>query len=756
MRFPLRSIAVAAILAAAASASLSQKIPEALLDATRKAVDTNPEVQAKWQAFLAADAERSSAFGTFRPQIDFKFGVLSEKLTKPSGDVGPYTGTSAEIVLKQTLFDGSFTSSEVERFSKAKLVRYYELLDTAESTALEVVKAYIDVLRYRESVELAKANYVLHRQISEQINERLKAGVGRGVDAEQAAGRLALAESNLLTETSNLHDVSARYLRIVGEVPPDRMPDIPERLNLKEIPPTLQKALETAYLNNPAMNAAIENVDALMALVGSRQSYLKPRVDLQLKAGKDRNLDGVEGDFSNQSAQIVMSYNLYNGGADKARELQAARQVDQALDVREKTCRDTRQNVMISYNDVKRLREQVSYFDQHRLSTEKAREAYRQQYDIGQRTLLDLLDSQNEFFESSRAYNNGRFYLALAEARTVNGMGGLMQSLAVVRKDLPSPQDVGQDRVRDLTGICTLAGLPGVDIDKDKLMAEAIPLARTMPVPAAAKPMPRKITFSADAFFDFDKSVLKPEGERRLTEFVDQMKAAKQEKELLVAVGHTDSRGTEVYNQRLSMSRAKSVKAYLVAKGLEEKNIKTDGRGELEPVADNKTDEGRARNRRVEIIFSDQSTTKTVNLPAGAAVAVTGVAVAASAAPIAPADSTPPSTAITKEVESAVQSWAAAWSAKDMDAYLGAYGSQFVPQQGMSRARWEAQRKQRIERRQSIQVQVTDLTVEELGDTAVAKFTQNYRSDNLSEVSTKKLTFARENARWVIVKEVSE
>ncbi|GAB4398104.1 MAG: hypothetical protein OHK0048_08660 [Rhodoferax sp.] len=725
-------------------AAQAQKIPEALLQVVKKTVDTNPEVQARWQAFLAADAERRSAFGTFRPQIDLKLGVIKEKLTRPTGDVGPYTSASTEITLKQTLFDGSFTASEVERFSKAQLVRYYELLDSAESAAYEALKAYIDVLRYRESVELAKANYVLHKQIADQIAERLKAGVGKGVDAAQAAGRLALAESNLLTETANLHDVSARYLRIVGELPPERMPDIPEQLKLKTVPPTLRQALETAYLNNPAMNAAIENVDALVALVGSRQSYLKPRVDLQLKAGRDRNLNGVDGSYGNRSAQIVMSYNLYNGGADKARELVAARQVDQALDVREKTCRDIRQNVMIAYHDVKNLRAKLEFLDQHRLSAEKAREAYRQQYDLGQRTLLDLLDTQNEYFESNRSYNNGRYDLALAEARTVSGMGELMKTLGVVRKDLPLPQDIGQDRQRDLTGICTLNGSAELEVDKTKLLAEAAPLNRQQPLPApAVPPAPRKVTFSADAFFDFDKSILKPEGKQKLTEFVNQLKANKLEKEALIAVGHTDSRGSDQYNIGLSLRRATAVKAFLISQGLRDDQITVQGKGESEPIATNDTDEGRARNRRVEIIFAaDLSRTKVVDVPIGATVAAAQ-----------PAQALPPEV---QAVEQAVRAWARAWSARDMQAYLGAYSGKFEPTKGVTQEQWREQRRQRIETRKSIQVDLSDIRIKVQGDQASATFTQYYESDRLRDTSTKTLKLVRENGRWLIVSEQSE
>ncbi|OGB09938.1 MAG: hypothetical protein A3E23_00560 [Burkholderiales bacterium RIFCSPHIGHO2_12_FULL_65_48] len=135
--------------------------------------------------------------------------------------------------------------------------------------------------------------------------------------------------------------------------------------------------------------------------------------------------------------------------------------------------------------------------------------------------------------------------------------------------------------------------------------AAAAPAAA--PAPAAAAPVPAapapavatKVTYAADAFFDFDKSVLKPEGKAKLDDLVSKVKGINLE--VIIAVGHTDSVGSDAYNQKLSVRRSEAVKAYLVSKGIEKNRVYTEGKGEKQPVADNKTAEGRAKNRRVEI-----------------------------------------------------------------------------------------------------------------------------------------------------------
>ena len=128
---------------------------------------------------------------------------------------------------------------------------------------------------------------------------------------------------------------------------------------------------------------------------------------------------------------------------------------------------------------------------------------------------------------------------------------------------------------------------------------------KAAPAPAAAapavpqQPAAAKVTYAADAFFDFDKSVIKPAGKAKLDDLVGKVKGINLE--VIIAVGHADSVGSDAYNQKLSVRRAESVKAYLVSKGIEKNRIYTEGKGEKQPVADNKTKEGRAKNRRVEI-----------------------------------------------------------------------------------------------------------------------------------------------------------
>jgi OOP family OmpA-OmpF porin len=173
-------------------------------------------------------------------------------------------------------------------------------------------------------------------------------------------------------------------------------------------------------------------------------------------------------------------------------------------------------------------------------------------------------------------------------------------------------QDARGVIARDPFGLCWRTGyytpadaVPGCDAPIVKPEPPAPPPAPVAPVvpppppPAPPAPTSEKVTFAADAFFDFDKSTLKPEGKAKLDDLTSKLKGMNLE--VIIAVGHTDSVGTDAYNQKLSIRRAEAVKAYLTSAGIDANRVYTEGKGEKQPVADNKTAEGRAKNRRVEI-----------------------------------------------------------------------------------------------------------------------------------------------------------
>lgn len=446
-----------------------------LLNAIRRAVVSNPEVQASWHGYRAATSAQDVARSGYLPTLDLNADVGRRWSKWPHHDKDSWNYRGAELDLNQMIYDGFATSSEVSRMGYRRLVSYYDLLEASENAGVEVIRAYADVERYRKQVDHAKANYATHKQIYDQINNRASAGVSRKVDLDQATGRLALAEANLLTEVSNLHDVSARYQRLVGELPPDAMPALADSFVNVRLPENIITALRTAYVNNPSFNAAIESVRASFANRDKARSGYHPRLDLHANTGiaynsEDNDYTDYKGTGRDSRVELLFKLNLFRGGADHARVRQAGEEINQAQDLREKACRDLRQTLTIAFQNTKALNEKMAYLNKHRASSALTREAYRRQFDIGQRTLLDLLDSENEYFTSQRNYTDAQYDLLVAEAQTLAGTGELLHTLGVQREDLPTAKEAGQNRdTVDPADMCPADAPAPVEVDKPLL-----------------------------------------------------------------------------------------------------------------------------------------------------------------------------------------------------------------------------------------------------------------------------------------------
>jgi adhesin transport system outer membrane protein len=212
---------------------------------------------------------------------------------------------------------------------------------------------------------------------------------------------------------------------------------------VRGVPATTEEAMNAAIRQSAAVTASIEALRAARSAAQLRQAAYQPRVEARLRTGGGNNYDGVRDQKRDSAAEVVLNWNLYNGGADQARVRQQTNLLNQAADLRDKACRDTRQNAAIAYNDVVKLEDQLRVLDRNVLAIEKTRDAYRQQFNIGQRSLLDLLNSENELYTARRSYTTADYDRLLAQARLLAAMQQLTQRLGL-RAPI-SAADAGSD-----------------------------------------------------------------------------------------------------------------------------------------------------------------------------------------------------------------------------------------------------------------------------------------------------------------------
>lgn len=579
------------------SALALAETPETLQKMIEKAVSENPEVQARYHAFTGAQYDEKAAFGGYLPKVNLDQTFRDQERLTPNINRTQTPNNQTSLTIRQMIFDGLATPAEVNRLDHVAKARYYELLGQMQSVALETATAYYDLLRYRRLVAYAQDNFVTHKQVYDRIKSRVDAGVGKRVDFEQASGRLALAEANLLTETTNLYDVSARYQRLVGELPPETVAEA--GVPLDGLSASSVEALELAYKQNPNVLAAIENIISVEHSVSGRKGPYFPRVDLTGRKTLNVNGTSENSTLAADTLEVTASWNLFNGLSDKARIDSAVEDLNRAHDLRDKACIDTRQQVAIAYNSITQLKEQLAFRQIHMDSIEKARIAYRKQYDIGQRTLLDLLDTENEYFQSRRNLTNAEMDMNTAYARTYAGQGELLRKLGVTRADLA---DIAHEEYLDRENVCKALAPVQLVSDKEALLANAKPWGDEAFKPKAPVEEKATMKFTPKILFQTNSAIILPASYADLDIVYDIVKEWGDDR--VEIAGHTDKRSTskEKFNQLLSEKRAKAVADYLIKKGADAKRFIVKGYGFSQPIAENDPVNGNDANRRVEVI----------------------------------------------------------------------------------------------------------------------------------------------------------
>ncbi len=406
--------------------------PSVIQQIVERVITTHPEINARYHDFVSTLEDQNIARGAWRPQVTAQAWTGREwRDNTASGGSTNWNRPGWSLELRQLIFDGGAASSRIRQYGFEKLSRYYDLQATANSLASETIAAYLDVQRYRAMQALAQENYDMHATTFRQLEERKQSGVGRGVDLEQAGGRLSLAQTNLMSESNNLNDVTQRYVRLVGQQPPQEMPPVPEVQGGLPVPEQTRDFYEVLRIN-PAILSKQALVQAAQAGIKAAKAAFAPTLDARVTTGRDRQEPSAGGrNVQSTSAQLMLTYPLYRGGADSARVRQTAAQSYAAQDVSNYTCRNIQQELSVTWNNIMRLRQQMPFLRDHELSTAKVRVAYLQQYRIGQRSLLDLLDTENELFDARRALINAEYDLKKAEYYWLSLANQLMPQLGL-------------------------------------------------------------------------------------------------------------------------------------------------------------------------------------------------------------------------------------------------------------------------------------------------------------------------------------
>lgn len=425
---------ICCLLCTIASALVLSAHAHTLSQVVQHTVKTNPDVLRTAKIKHATNEQVKQARADYFPRVDVRAGLGRERTTNNntkavSGDSLSLWRRGYGVSLRQNLFRGFQTHYEVKRTKAKTDADAYAVCAAAEDIALDATESYINVLRYQHQESVAQKNLAAHRKIHDMIRQRGESGIGREADVSQATGRLALAKSNWYNIDNNYNNATVTFSRVTGLKAHNLM--MPADPAQSVLPRSLTQAEYMALRFHPKMRIAVVDVEELRAQHNVSHYTAFPQLDLVLEANRDLNVNGSKGRNDAYYAGLELNYNLFRGGADVARQRETAYLTQEAAEVRNRTCREVKENVRLAWNNLQTAHRRLVVLEQHKNSAIQTRNAYNEQFRLGKRTLFDLLDAQNEQFTSELDYVNGIYDIYIAEYRVLNAIGGLNSYLRV-------------------------------------------------------------------------------------------------------------------------------------------------------------------------------------------------------------------------------------------------------------------------------------------------------------------------------------
>ena len=433
-KFSALTLACAAVVGASFPALAQQKPTEmSLSQAVSVGVMTNPEYGTVAASRRATDEELNQAKALYLPSIDLRadggFERTDSVTTRATGnDDETFKRYDSQLTLTQMLFNGGSTSSENSRQKNRVQSSAHRVRETAELTGLSIVEAFLEVMRQRELLNITRDNVSEHVAIMGMIEEGVNAGRSTAADLEQIKARLAASRAQESTVRQQLRNAESNFQTEVGDMPKDLvMPAVP----VEAIAADVEAEVKTTLTQSPTLDVRESDIEVARDELSGTRATLYPAVDLQLGGRQGHNLGGVEGKDRSASALVVMNWNLYRGGGDVARIREFKHRHQQTKEERAQAARQIENDVRQTWASMVSAGERAKEFSSQAAANGEVVRAYKDQFNLDRRTLLDVLDSQNELFVSRSNTINAEFLEIFSVFRLLALKGQLLPTLQV-------------------------------------------------------------------------------------------------------------------------------------------------------------------------------------------------------------------------------------------------------------------------------------------------------------------------------------
>ncbi len=403
------------------ASSLKQVVSEVL--------DSNPVVMERLKNYRATKEEIGIAEAGYYPTLDLQSSVGKKYTGRISDDVAKETYDVFEnsLVLRQNVFDGFGTHEQVNYQQMRTLAAAYSYLEKANDVTLQTIKVYTDLRKEKELLNNSKINVDHNEKLYNKVSKAYKAGLTSLSEVSKIQSSLSLAKSNMMVQKNKLSNAMFNFRRVTGRL---IILDQIEKINFKiKLPKSSQKATMYALEYNPSLLVGKYNIKGAEALYRESKSKFYPKLDIEMSQNYNQNYNETMGDDDRFQAMAVVSYNLFNGGADEAAKRNKLSRLSQEVDVTNDLKRQVVEGMDLSWGAYELALDQIPFLKDYKSQSAETLKLYSKEYELGERSLLDLLATENDLKRANDELISAKYNLLLSKYRIVDAMGLTMASI---------------------------------------------------------------------------------------------------------------------------------------------------------------------------------------------------------------------------------------------------------------------------------------------------------------------------------------
>jgi adhesin transport system outer membrane protein len=407
----------------------AQSAPDraALAAMVEQVLQRNPQVFQSEAESRAADARYSQAAAARLPRVNLSGNVGREQQQLFLTDSNKrYRQSQGQVRIAMPVYDPNINADQAQRRAQSSSFDW-RLVDVREQLMIRAVDAYGELLRQSRLVTLAQENLKSHRQYVQQIKDIARSDLGRAADLPAAQARVALAESVLTNRLTRLEAARVQWMQLSGTY----VHTVTEPLPAVMLPQALDEIVANAIESSPALQAAQADIESAKEGVSVSKAAYLPRLIAENSARRGFDAGSVQGWQNDRYYGVSMDWMLPNGMVERHANRSAQEMVLASRHARDHLQQELRARVEGQWFELLGSASSLRSYNDYVSSAEQMVVAYREQFKIGRRTLLEVLNAENELFTARSNVESTRQDMALATWRLVALQGRMRVELGL-------------------------------------------------------------------------------------------------------------------------------------------------------------------------------------------------------------------------------------------------------------------------------------------------------------------------------------